>query len=117
MPSEIRARRIADRIARELAILLQREVADPRLTSLNITGVEVDRELAFATIYVTAPGSEQELMPALVRARDFLRRELAGQISLRAFPQLKFLWDDSLDRGARVDELLARLKSEKPDEQ
>lgn len=117
MPSEIRARRVADRIARELAILLQREVADPRLTSLTVTAVEVDRELAFATIYVTAPGSKQELMPALVRARGFLRHELATRISLRAFPQLKFSWDDSLDRGGRIDELLAGLKSEKPDEQ
>ena len=115
MPTEIRARRVADRIARELAILLQREVADPRLTNLTVTGVEVDRELAFATVYVTSPGSEQELMPALVRARGFLRSELAARISLRAFPQLKFRWDDSLDRGARVDELLVRLKSEKPD--
>ena len=117
MPSEMRARRVADRIARELAILLQREVADPRLTGLTVTGVEVARALAFATVYVTAQAPEQVLMPALVRARGFLRHELAARISMRAFPQLRFRWDDSLDRGARVDELLARLKSETPDEE
>ena len=115
MTSEMRARKIADRIARELAILLQREVADPRLAQLTVTGVEVDRELAFATIYVTALGSEQEVLPALIRARDYLRRELAARISMRAFPQLKFRWDHSPDRGARVDELLARLKDEAGD--
>lgn len=115
MPSEVRARRVADRIARELATLLQREVADPRLSGLTVTGVEVDRELAFATIYVTSGSPENEVLPPLIRARGFLRRELAARISLRAFPQLKFRWDDSPDRGARVDELLARLKAEESD--
>ena len=115
MPSEQRARRVADRIARELAILLQREVSDPRLAGLTVTGVEVDRELAFATVYVTAPGSERDVLPALVRARGFLRHELAARISMRVFPQLRFRWDHALDRGTRVDELLARLKGEDGD--
>ncbi len=113
MPSETRARRVADRINRELAILLQRKVADPRLASLTVTGVDVDRELAYATIYVTALDEEQEVLTALERARGFLRKELASNIPMRAFPQLRFRWDFSPDRGARVDELLERLQEER----
>ena len=112
MPTETRARRVADRINRELAVLLQRKVADPRLAGLNVTGVDVDRELAYDTIYVTAPEDEQEVLTELDRARGFLRKELASNIPMRAFPQLRFRWDYSPDRGARIDELLDRLKSE-----
>ena len=111
MPSETRARRVADRINRELAILLQRKVADPRLASLTVTGVDVDRELAYATIYVTAQDDEEEVMTALASARGFLRKQLASNIPMRAFPQLRFRWDFSPDRGARVDELLERLEA------
>jgi ribosome-binding factor A len=96
-----------------LAILLQRKVADPRLVGLNVTGVEVDRELAYATIYVTAEAEEQEVLSALESARGYLRRELAAEIPMRSFPQLRFRWDYSPDRGARVDELLDRLQQER----
>ena len=116
MPSETRARRVADRINRELAILLQRKVADPRLASLTVTGVDVDRELAYATIYVTAQDNEEEVMTALASARGFLRKQLASSIPMRSFPQLRFRWDYSPDRGARVDELLERLEQERQEQ-
>ena len=116
MPSETRARRVADRINRELAILLQRKVADPRLASLTVTGVDVDRELAYATIYVTAQDDEEDVMTALASARGFLRKQLASSIPMRSFPQLRFRWDYSPDRGARVDELLERLEQERQEQ-
>ncbi len=116
MPSETRARRVADRINRELAILLQRKVADPRLASLTVTGVDVDRELAYATIYVTAQDDEEEVMTALASARGYLRKQLASSIPMRSFPQLRFRWDYSPDRGARVDELLERLDQERKEQ-
>ncbi len=116
MPSETRARRVADRINRELAILLQRKVADPRLAGLTVTGVDVDRELAYATIYVTTQDDEEEVMTALASARGFLRKQLASSIPMRSFPQLRFRWDYSPDRGARVDELLERLEQERQEQ-
>ncbi len=116
MPSETRARRVADRINRELAILLQRKVADPRLAGLTVTGVDVDRELAYATIYVVAQDDEQDVLRALASARGFLRKQLSSNIPMRSFPQLRFRWDYSPDRGARVDELLERLEQERRDQ-
>ena len=123
MPSQARARRVAERIAEELATLLQREVADPRLSLLTVTGVDVDRELSYATIYVSSMDPEQPrqaILDALEGAQGFLRSRLAQIIQLRTFPRLRFRWDTSLDQGSRVDELLSRLRpnrgEDEPDE-
>lgn len=116
MPSELRARRVGDRIAEELAVLLQFEVEDPRLAGLVITGVDVDRELAFATVYVAAYTGEErhdEVLEALEGAKGFLRSQLAKRIELRSFPHLRFRWDASQIRGARIEELLDQIKQER----
>jgi ribosome-binding factor A len=115
MVSEARARRISDRIHEELSLLLQREVSDPRLVMLTVTDVDVDRELAYATVFITATGGEErmeEVLHALEGARGFLRRELASRVQLRSFPRLRFRWDFSQQRGARIDELLEKLNAE-----
>ena len=119
MSSEARARRLGERIREELATLLQREVADPRLTLVSITEVEVDREFSVATIYVSAlDGSERidEILAAFQRASGFLRHELAGRISLRTFPRLRFRHDASAERGARIESLIAGLHPKAPRE-
>lgn len=117
MPSESRARRVADRVFRELAVILQREASDPRLSSVTVTDVEVDRELAYATVYVSTlnlgeQDRAEEVLNALSGAAGFLRSQLAKRIQMRAFPKLRFRWDPSPDRGARIDELLDDLQRE-----
>src|SRR3989304_3376600 len=85
--SETRARRIGKRIAEVLSELLQQAVDDPRLRMVTVSGVDVDRELAYATIYVTAfdaPERIDEILRTLVRARGFLRREHAAPPPPRA---------------------------------
>ena len=115
MPSQARARRVGDRIQEELADILLREVADPRLKAITVTEVEVDRELAYATIYVTS--SDPDIDPDVVidgleGASGFLRSSLAARIQLRVFPRLRFRWDASHERGMRVEELLDQIKEE-----
>ncbi len=115
MPSEARARRVGERIQEELALLLIRNVADPRLHMVTITEVDVDRELAYATIYVTASGGEEreeEVLEGLDRAKGYLRSELATRIQLRSFPQMRFRWDVAHERGQRIEELLESIKTE-----
>jgi len=79
-----------------------------------VTGIDVDRELAFATIHVTMAEAEaqKDVMTALIRGRGFFRSELARRIPLRSFPRLRFRWDASAERGARIEELLASLKAD-----
>ncbi len=116
MVSESRSVRIANRIKRDLTLLFLHEVSDPRLAGINITSVEVDREVSYADIYVSAMDGDErklEIMAALKRAGGFIRSELAHSIShLRTFPQVRFYWDPIPERVDRIDKILAELDEE-----
>ena len=120
MPSGIRLQRIADRIRQEISEMLTREISDPRLHQIFITDVKVDRELAFADIYVSAvEGSVRsaEILEGLEHASGFLRHELSARIELRAFPRLRFHWDPTPENADHIEQLLADLrKNERPAE-
>ena len=112
MVAKIRAKRIAEQIQEDLAELLLGTVTDPRLAGVTVTDVTVDRELAYATVYVSAlEGSErkEEILEGLHSASGFLRSQLAQQFELRTFPKLRFKWDSTPERAARIDELLTKL--------
>jgi ribosome-binding factor A len=116
MPSGIRLQHIADRIRQDLSEMLIREINDPRLQQIFITDVKVDRELAFADIYVSAvEGTErsQEILAGLKSASGFMRRELAGRIELRTFPRLRFHWDPTPENADHIEKLLAQLKEKR----
>jgi ribosome-binding factor A len=120
MVSESRTDRIADRIQRDLTLLFLQEISDPRLEDVYITSVEVDRELAYADIYVSAmDGSERkdEIMKALNRAAGFIRSQLIMSIShLRTFPEIRFHWDPTPERVERLDQIFAELDEEEGSE-
>ncbi len=120
MPSGVRLQRIADRIRQEISEMLIREISDPRLHQIFITDVKVDRELAFADIYVSAvEGSARsaEILEGLEHASGFLRHELSARIELRAFPRLRFHWDPTPENADHIERLLADLrKNERPTE-
>lgn len=116
MATKARARKVAERIQEELADILKRNVADPRLAMITITEVDVDRELAYAQIYVVASGDDErmdDVLAGLEGAQGYLRSQLAARIQLRSFPQLRFRWDASHERGARIEELLDSLHEER----
>jgi ribosome-binding factor A len=115
MPTKIRLQRIADRIRNELAEMLVREVQDPRLGGISITDVKVDRELAYADVYVSAvEGRERskEVLDGLHSAAGFLRHALAGRVDLRVFPRLRFHWDPTPERADHIERILADLRDE-----
>jgi ribosome-binding factor A len=109
MVSKMRAQRIADRIHEELSVILLMEVSDPRVAGTSITYVTVDRELAFANIYISSiEGSEAApiILEGLNHAKGFLRRSLTQRIQLRSFPKLRFYWDPIPERADRIDKIL-----------
>jgi ribosome-binding factor A len=111
MPT-IRQRRVADRIRLELSDWLLRKAKDPRLALVTITDVTIDRDLAYAEIYVNAMGAEgrrSEVMDALGHAKGYLRREVGARVRLRRTPELRFHWDPSLEHGERIAQLLDTL--------
>src|SRR5579885_542294 len=109
MPSGLRLQRIADRIRQELSEMLIREISDPRLKLIYITDVKVDRELAYADIYVSAvEGAERstEVLNGLESANGFFRRTLARRVQLRVFPRLRFHWDPTPENADRIEKVL-----------
>ncbi len=113
MPSGTRLQRIADRIRQELSELLIREISDPRLKLIYVTDVKVDRELAYADIFVSAvegPARQEEVLNGLESASGFIRKTLAGRVELRVFPRLRFHWDPTPENADRIERKLAELR-------
>ena len=111
-----RQRRVGELIHREISELLEREMSDPRLNSVTITGVEVSPDLRHARVYVSTIGEEierQEALAGLKHAAGFIRHELGARLRLRYVPELSFHLDKSLERGQRIEELLAKIHRER----
>lgn len=104
-----RSDRVADQIQRELARLIQRDMSDPRLELLSVSAVEVTRDLAYATVYVsslTEKTSHKDILSVLHKANGFLRRELGKAMRLRIVPELKFKYDESIEKGMSMAKLI-----------
>lgn len=115
MPSPIRLKKIANRIKEDLSELLIYEVEDPRLSGVMVTDVNVDRELYYANIYVSALEGKvrsKEVLAGLESASGFLRSQLAQGIELRTFPRLRFYWDPTPENADRIEFLLKQLHEE-----
>lgn len=120
MPSILRMKRINDRMREILSMVLLAKIEDPRLSGVSVTDVKVDRELDYANIYVSAlEGQEraEEVLDALKHARGFLRFEISQEIDLRVTPKLRFFWDATPEKAARIDSLLTQWQSEVKPEQ
>ena len=109
--AEQRLKRIESLLQQELATMIQRgEIKDPRVESLTtITAVEVTKDLAHAKVWVSRHGERERLaagVEALNHAAGFIRGELARRVPLRTFPRLRFVLDDSMERGFRIAQKL-----------
>ncbi|HHU61869.1 MAG: 30S ribosome-binding factor RbfA [Bacillota bacterium] len=115
-----RYKRIAEEVKREISAIVAKEVKDPRLGMISITDVDVSRDLSIAKVYFSMLGSEEEreiTLEGLNRARGFIRSELAKRLQLRHTPEIKFLFDGSLEQGAKMDALLKSLKQDSTKEE
>lgn len=115
MPSSLRLQRIGDRIRQELSEMVIKEISDPRLEGIFITDVKVDRELAYAEVFVSAlegVSRSKEVIQGLDHASGFLRKSLSDRIELRVFPRLRFHWDPTPERADHIETLLASLRKE-----
>ncbi|EAR59759.1 30S ribosome-binding factor RbfA [Neptuniibacter caesariensis] len=109
-----RTERIADQLQRELAQLIQFEIKDPRLGMVTVSYVKVSKDLGFADVYITVlPLNGKDEAEAIVdslkvlnSAAGFLRGELARNIKLRIMPQLRFHFDETIERGRHLHHLI-----------
>jgi ribosome-binding factor A len=107
--------RVAERVKEELAILVSQEVRDPRATGAIVTRVEMTDDLKMARVYIrTLDGKGgAEVVEGLGRAASMLRREVTKRVNLRYAPELRFYYDDRLDKTTRIEELLEEVKKER----
>ena len=107
-----RPARVGERIREELSLLLLRKVNDPGVASVTVTEVSVTPDLRIAHVNYSAlvpPEERPAVAKALRRSSGFLRRELGHTLGLRYAPELQFHYDDSFDRGARIDAILREI--------
>ena len=108
-----RIKRVNHLIRQEISELLQRQVKDPRLDSfVTITEVTTSPDLRYAKVFVSCIGSEEkqeETLRVLTAASGFFRAELARRLRLRHIPELDFQWDDSIQRGAYILDLIDQV--------
>ncbi|OIP33911.1 MAG: ribosome-binding factor A [Deltaproteobacteria bacterium CG2_30_66_27] len=116
-----RPARVGEKIREELSLLLMRKVNDPGLAPVTVTEVSVTKDLRIAHVNysaLVAPEERPAVAKALRRSSGFLRRELGHLLGLRYAPELQFHYDDSFDRGARIEAILRDIPGGKegPDE-
>jgi ribosome-binding factor A len=108
-----RAHRVGDLILHETAAILQRHVKDPRVALVTITGVDVSPDLRVAKVYFSCldPAADpNNAYRGLESARGFIRRELGKHLQLKAVPELRFIFDTSVDRGFRLQEVIDSVR-------
>jgi ribosome-binding factor A len=116
MPQGSRPERVGEEIRQELATLLAREVHDPGIGFVTITRVKVSPDLQLARAYYTQLGDEAartDTRRALDRAIPFLRRQIGARLRLRRVPELRFEFDESVEKQDRIEKILLDLQKER----
>ena len=108
-----RSHRVAQEMQKELAIILQREIKDPRLVMVTVSGVELSRDLAYGKVFVTFLNDDEEAvkegLAALSDATGYIRILLGKAMRLRIVPELTFAYDSSLVDGIKMSSLVSRV--------
>jgi ribosome-binding factor A len=114
-----RPQKLGDLIQRELSELVQRELRDPRVGMITITGVDVSPDFSHAKVFFTILDTENlpDAKQGLKRAAGFLRSQLARRIKLYTTPELRFEYDESVERGDRLSRLIDSTKEKKQGDQ
>ncbi len=122
--------RVEQQISKQLSIILQQEVRDPRVGIVTITDVNITKDLSVAKIYITAlnkettasntsnnSGNSKRLVPEKIlnNMAGFLRTELASRIQMRSVPEIRFYYDNSSESGNRIELLLSQINDSKFD--
>ncbi|MBU6460977.1 MAG: 30S ribosome-binding factor RbfA [Proteobacteria bacterium] len=123
-----RLRRVSEQMRRDLAVLIQVELKDPRIGLVSLTDVEITPDYSHAKIYFTCLSQADSVHPtqeALMHAAGFLRSQLARKLGIRQMPQLHFIYDASVERGVALSKIIdeaiaqdrARMKEDHEDAQ
>lgn len=107
-----RAERVAGLIQATLFDILLKSIKDPRLEQITITSVEMTNDLKLARIYFVTSGNPEDAMAGFKKAHGFIKKNIAQELDLRYMPELRFVFDESIDYANHMDTVLKQLKNE-----
>lgn len=111
-PTFKRSARVGDQMKQEIADILMKKIKDPRIGFVTVTDVEISDDLRNAKVFVSAYGSDRkEVLAGLESATPFIRGELGRRMRLRLLPEVLFRYDDTVERGSHIMDLLHGLES------
>ena len=115
-PTYKRAERVSDQMKQEIADILMRKIKDPRIGFVTVTDVEVADDLRNAKVFVSVYGSDKaSSLKGLESASPFIRSELGRRMRMKFVPELLFRYDESVERGAHIMELLHGIENKEGD--
>ena len=106
--------RVVELVRRELALIIERELKDPRIGMISLTDLEITADYAHAKVFYSSLADAEQLpiiQKTLEQAAGFLRRELGREIRIHTIPQLRFIYDGSLAHGAALTRLIAQANA------
>lgn len=112
--AKIRVGRVGEQIKKELSLILQTELKDPRIGFITVTGVEMTSDLSQAKVYLSVLGKDvekEDTLKALAKGSGFIRSELGRRIRFRHTPELIFKFDHSIEYGSHIEGLLQKLNN------
>ncbi len=108
--SSLKTKRIASDISRAISVILNEEAKNEVLKKVSITDVTVDDDLTFAKVYFMTRLEDKSFVESeLNEAAGFIRKELAKSLDLRSTPELKFVYDKSLDYGEKIEDIIEKI--------
>jgi len=108
----MRSERVGEQLKKELSEIISQKIKDPRVGFVTVTEVEVTGDLSLATVYVTVLGNDKErreTLAGLEKAKGFMKTEVGQRMKLRIVPELKFVYDESIDYGNKIERMIADL--------
>ena len=113
MPN-IKIERLNHTIQEEISMILMTEIKDDEIKFVTITGVETTNDLSFAKVYFTVLDEEkkEQTLKALEKASSFIRSKLAERIEIRHTPELKFIFDTSIEYGNHIEKIIEKINKE-----
>ncbi len=111
MANHIRIERLNDTIQEEISKILMLEVKDENIKFVTVTGVETTNDLSYAKVYVTVLENEKKemVLESLNKAAPFIRSKLAEKIEIRHTPELKFIYDTSIEYGNHIEQIINHM--------
>jgi len=107
--NNIKIERINNALQREISYILREEIKDNDIKFVTITACKVTNDLSYAKVYFTVLNNKEQTLSALKKAKGFIRKNLADRVELRHIPELEFIYDESIEYGKKIEEIIEEI--------